>query len=68
MAELRTPQEILKRNPELSKRFPTPQQVGYFLKIFTDKIEHAKYSRVVLINETQFVSFIKYLDSYAAIV
>lgn len=57
------PSELMK-NESVKKRFRTSQNIGYFLAIFRDKIQSRKCPPTVFVDETEFMSFLEYVDKF----
>jgi hypothetical protein len=58
-----SPSDLLKID-FVKERFKTPQQIGYFIKNFKDKIKFYYTRRGVRIPKENFISFIKHLEKF----
>ena len=61
--EYKKPSELLKI-PEIKKRFKNPRNIGYFVMLFSDKIDFLRTSRSILINKDLFIKFLKHCEQF----
>lgn len=66
MSKLSTPTELMK-NEKIKTRFKNPQNIGLFIKNFKDKIGFFYTSKSVMIPESNFISFMEHIESYAPV-
>ncbi|MCF6365288.1 MAG: hypothetical protein L3J35_03705 [Bacteroidales bacterium] len=57
------PSELLK-NEKIKARFKNPRNIGYFVMLFSDKIDFLRTSRSILINKDLFIKFSKHCDTF----
>jgi len=58
-----TPSELMKIEI-IKKRFKRPQEIGAFIKIFRDKINHYYDSQTSHIPKDSFVLFIEHIEKF----
>jgi hypothetical protein len=61
-----TPSELLKIE-SVKKRFKTPQQIGYFIKNYRDKLNYFYDARTVHIPKEEFLRFIDHIEKFSPI-
>ena len=61
--EYKKPSELLKI-PEIKERFKNPRNIGYFVMLFSDKIDFLRTSRSILINRDLFIDFVKHCETF----
>lgn len=63
MPKFKKPIDILKHEL-VSKRFFRPQDIGNFVKAFSDKFMSIQQSPSTFVDEKTFLDFLTYIDNY----